>query len=285
MTTTIKTSSTIINPTNTQINSKKRRLSVESCSESEEEEFSKVVRVQPNNLSSSADPSVKFSCTLPPTCHQPPKHPHQYFSTSAQLEAHHRTHHTHICAHHEPQLIFPDERFLDLHFRECHDPLLRLAREQGQRTFACFEYSCNRLFHTPRTRRLHLIDTHHYPPTFNFALPNHGLTSLYHTHGDAISLLRPEWSPESKPILSSSSPKRPPNSKSSTPKKEVHIPMVIERPVVPDPTPLPVKPRPTSPPEPTSAISLVSGFDRLSLVPRQVQLARIASKSHGKANS
>lgn len=282
--TTIHGVSTITNQPITGMSSRKRRLSEDAWSESEEEEPTKLIRVQPTNPSPD-NSSVKFSCTLPPTCHQPPNHPHQYFTTAAQLESHHRTHHTHICAHHhQPQLIFPDERFLNLHFRECHDPLLQLAREQGQRTFACFEYSCNRLFHTPKTRRLHLIDAHHYPPTFNFSLPNHGLTSLYHTHGDAVSLLRPEWSPQSELLPNFSSTKGPTKSTKSTAKNDVPTPMVIEPPVAPNPTPISAHSGPTSPREPTSAISLISGFDRLSLVPRQVQLARIASQSRGKAN-
>ncbi|KAG0143957.1 hypothetical protein CROQUDRAFT_660577 [Cronartium quercuum f. sp. fusiforme G11] len=275
-----------------EMRSRKRTLDeISSGSESEEVnvEHFKLIRVEDyltdKTTSSSNTP---FTCSLSPTCHSP-QHSPPTFSTAAQLESHHRTHHTHICSHHPTQLVFPDERFLNLHFRECHDPLLQLAREQGKKTFACFEYSCDRLFLTPKSRRLHLIDSHGYPSTFHFSLPNHGLTSLYQRYGPAVSLLRPKWSSSSHPSSPSSPSSILAQHISTYPKDQTQdstCPMYIEPKNLPEPIPSikisPSRPEPSPkiiPPEPTSAISLLSGFDRLSLVPRQVRLARVSSQS------
>ncbi|KIJ65446.1 hypothetical protein HYDPIDRAFT_47154, partial [Hydnomerulius pinastri MD-312] len=62
--------------------------------------------------------------------------------------------------------VFPDARLLELHQTECHDPLAAVRKERGEKIFACHLVSCPRLFLTPKTRRLHLIQAHSYPKEY-----------------------------------------------------------------------------------------------------------------------
>jgi len=91
--------------------------------------------------------------------------------------------------------VFPDERLLELHFAECHDPIVAIRKERGEKTFACFVPTCIRMFETPAKRRMHLIDVHHYPKEYFFAVTNKGIGGLLEKWGDGVSLLRPEWKP------------------------------------------------------------------------------------------
>jgi hypothetical protein len=70
-----------------------------------------------------------FPCTLPPTCSV--KAP-TYFPTASALESHYRSKHAFACE--LCSKIMPDDRFLNLHLAECHDPLLAIKAERGERT-------------------------------------------------------------------------------------------------------------------------------------------------------
>jgi len=91
--------------------------------------------------------------------------------------------------------VFPDERLLELHFAECHDPIVDIRKDRGEKTFACFVPTCVRMFETPAKRRMHLIDAHHYPKEYFFAVVNKGIAGLLEKWGEGVSLVRPEWKP------------------------------------------------------------------------------------------
>lgn len=59
--------------------------------------------------------------------------------------------------------------------------------------FACHLATCPRLFSSPKTRRLHLIDSHAYPKEYFFAVTNKGVGGLLKRWGEGVSLLRGEW--------------------------------------------------------------------------------------------
>lgn len=59
--------------------------------------------------------------------------------------------------------------------------------------FGCFERTCDRVFASPKKRRLHLIDAHAYPRTYFFSLPNKGIGDLVKRFGEGVSLVRPAW--------------------------------------------------------------------------------------------
>ena len=64
--------------------------------------------------------------------------------------------------------------------------------------FGCFEPECGRLFVTPKTRRQHLVQVHHYPPEFFFSVTNHGIGELRARYGATASLVRKPWRPRSE---------------------------------------------------------------------------------------
>ncbi|KAA1066100.1 hypothetical protein PGT21_021372 [Puccinia graminis f. sp. tritici] len=221
-------------------------------------------------------PTISYTCNLPPTCN-PPNHKPPRFDNPSELESHHRTHHAFTCSSADCNRIFPSQHFLDLHLNEVHNPILQVQRENHQtKIFRCFEKSCEKLFSSPKTRRLHLIDFHRYPRTFFFSLPNQGLNDLYRKFGSGVSLVRPEWKASADP---SSTP-----SKSSGGNSKVNI--------YDAPTPLIRDSR--------SALgsfgndhqeshiddkqeamdSVIDSIQQLSLVPRQIQFGKKAgSKS------
>ena len=91
---------------------------------------------------------------------------------------------------------FPDERTLQCHQRECHDPDAAIKKAEGGKIvsvrsltggsaladltssalkYACLVPSCTIFFRTPKGRRLHLIDKHQYPPSYFFGVTLHGI--------------------------------------------------------------------------------------------------------------
>lgn len=101
---------------------RKRSLSLSSASSAEQPEAFKSSR-------NDALPLQTYTCSLPPTCSG---HKETTFPSCAALEAHHASHHAHLCD--ECDKIFPDERFLNLHLAECHDPLVAVRAERGEKT-------------------------------------------------------------------------------------------------------------------------------------------------------
>ncbi|KAG8881961.1 hypothetical protein FRB98_004039 [Tulasnella sp. 332] len=157
-------------------------------------------KVKRTSISSSTAP---IPCTLPPTCNLP--NPPSLLASSKEFEQHYATYHTHICIAPEVKRnpgssreapcgkVFPDARFLNLHFSECHDPLMAVRMDRGEKTFSCFLESCEGVFQTPKGRRLHLIDVHGYPKEYYFSITAKGVGDILNKWGQGASLLRKEW--------------------------------------------------------------------------------------------
>jgi len=130
-------------------------------------------------------------CTLPPTCN-PPNRPTP-LANSKDLETHYATYHAHVCEEKGCGCVFPEARFLELHQTECHDPIAALRKDRGEKVFACHQSSCTKLFSTPKTRRLHLIQAHGYPKEYFFAVTNKGVGGLLKRWGEGASMIRGSW--------------------------------------------------------------------------------------------
>ncbi|TFK48417.1 hypothetical protein OE88DRAFT_523362 [Heliocybe sulcata] len=131
-------------------------------------------------------------CTLPPTCNPPKNQPTQLLG-SQDLERHYATYHAHVCEEKGCGCVFPEARLLQLHQTECHDPLATVKKDRGEKIFACHLSSCDRLFLTPKARRLHLIQAHGYPKEYFFAITNKGVGGLLKKWGEGASMIRGEW--------------------------------------------------------------------------------------------
>ncbi|KAF8892157.1 hypothetical protein BD779DRAFT_1410216, partial [Infundibulicybe gibba] len=128
-------------------------------------------------------------CTLPPTCN----HRATPIASTRDLETHYATYHAHVCEEGSCGCVFPDERLLELHQTECHDPIAAVRKERGEKIFACHVTTCTRLFLTPKARRLHLIQVHEYPKEYFFAVTNKGIGGLLRRWGEGASMIRGEW--------------------------------------------------------------------------------------------
>ncbi|KAG8905185.1 hypothetical protein FRB99_000550 [Tulasnella sp. 403] len=206
-------------------------------------------------------PSQVFTCTLPPTCNPP--QPPTILLSSKEFESHYTTYHTHVCNASEKKTpnaresvcgkVFPDNRLLELHFAECHDPLIAVRRDRGERTFACFLPTCPSKFTTPKGRRLHLIDTHKYPKEYFFSVTTKGVGDLLSRWGQGASLLRKKWKPRANEAMdvASSTASSPSDTRSSQP------------------------PTQHADPEPAKDVdALVSSLSSLSLVPPSIRFGR-----------
>nr|GAT53530.1 predicted protein [Mycena chlorophos] len=191
-------------------------------------------------------------CTLPPTCNQHPTP----IANARDLESHYSTYHAHVCQ--TCTCVFPDARLLELHQTECHDPLAELRKERGEKIFACHLASCNKLFQTPKNRRLHLIQSHGYPKEYFFAVTNKGVGGLLRRWGEGASLIRAEWKPRDSPAVSSSS-------------------VLIEE---DEDEAMEQTPSPATPSADAGLDALTSSLDALSLVPNAIRFGR-GGKSGG----
>jgi len=133
-----------------------------------------------------------LTCTLPPSCHPPRNAPTRLFNPK-ELEAHYAKYHAHVCEESRCAKVFPDERLLELHQRECHDPIAAVRKERGEKIFSCFLSTCPKLFASPKNRRLHLIQAHGYPKEYFFAVTNKGIGGLLKKWGEGASLMRGTW--------------------------------------------------------------------------------------------
>jgi hypothetical protein len=116
------------------------------------------------------------------TCALPPHHPIK-FDTYHEYETHYYKSHVFRCL--ECAKNFPTDHFLSLHIAETHDPLNRVKRDRGEKTYHCFVEDCEKVCSTPQKRRMHLVDKHMFPRNFDFHIVNHG-------SDNRTSLLRPE---------------------------------------------------------------------------------------------
>jgi len=167
-----------------------RSLSISSGSDGDGS-ANKLARLPPSNS------GHRLICTLPPTC-SPPNHPY-HLQDPRDLESHYALYHAHVCEVRGCNAVFPEERFLELHHTECHDPLAQIKQERGEKVFACFlpRSACPKLFLTPKARRLHLISAHNYPKQYFFAVTNKGIGGLLKKWGEGATMLRGEWTPRS----------------------------------------------------------------------------------------
>ncbi|WWC67021.1 uncharacterized protein I206_100928 [Kwoniella pini CBS 10737] len=189
------------------------------------------------STSPSSSSSKPFLCVLPPTCSQVGTS--TSYATQIELDRHQDTFHKWIChipvrdrsfnpsstpnkgkgrdngrsvpesfsgdkedgrRMKECLKVFPNERLLNLHHTEVHDPISKERKEKGQKTFECFldPADCGRNFLNPKKRRRHMIDKHKYPPDYFFSITNHGINAIAHEDGLAMSLIRPRRDPSSR---------------------------------------------------------------------------------------
>lgn len=103
------------------------------------------------------------------------------FDTHEDYEIHYTKEHTNRCA--TCSKNFPSARFLELHIEENHNVLREALAARGEKTYGCFVDDCDRKCSTPQKRRLHLIDKHMFPKTYNFRVIDQGIDK-------AVSMLR-----------------------------------------------------------------------------------------------
>ena len=142
-------------------------------------------------LAHSAQPPTKYTTLDAPTsttaktaitCVLPPHLPIK-FDTYNEYETHYHQSHDFRCL--DCAKNFPTDHFLSLHIAETHDPLSRIKRERGEKTYHCFVQDCEKVCSTPQKRRRHLLDKHMFPRNYDFHIVNHG-------SDNRTSLLRPE---------------------------------------------------------------------------------------------
>lgn len=109
-----------------------------------------------------------MQCSLPP-------HPLISFSSTNDFDIHYAKEHTNRCTSCGRNL--PSPHYLLLHIDENHNPLREARAAQGEKTYACFVEGCERKCSTPQKRRLHLIDKHMFPKTYDFNVINRGTDS------------------------------------------------------------------------------------------------------------
>lgn len=137
---------------------------------------------QPPTKYTNLDTPTSTSATAAITCALPP-HPPIKFDTYDEYETHYHKSHDARCL--ECAKNFPTDHFLSLHITETHDPLSRIKRERGEKTYHCFVQDCEKVCSTPQKRRMHLVDKHMFPRNYDFHIVNHG-------SDNRTSLLRPE---------------------------------------------------------------------------------------------
>ncbi|PYI22209.1 hypothetical protein BO99DRAFT_34516 [Aspergillus violaceofuscus CBS 115571] len=115
-------------------------------------------------------------------CSLPPHRETIAFASYDDYEVHYRQSHVNRCS--QCGKNFPTDRFLTLHIEENHDAIVATRRERGEKTYGCFIEDCERKCSTPQKRRMHLIDKHMFPKTYNFYIVNDGIDKQ-------TSLLRP----------------------------------------------------------------------------------------------
>ncbi|KAK4196708.1 hypothetical protein QBC40DRAFT_286808 [Triangularia verruculosa] len=112
-------------------------------------------------------PDMRMYCSFPP-------HKETLAFTSYQeYESHYRNEHTNRCL--ECRKNFPSAHLLSLHISENHDAFIQVKRDKGERTYACFVETCDKICMTPQKRQMHLIAKHMYPKNFFFGITRYGI--------------------------------------------------------------------------------------------------------------
>ncbi|KAI8319204.1 hypothetical protein GQ54DRAFT_299507 [Martensiomyces pterosporus] len=112
----------------------------------------------------------------PIVCHDPPCSGSVSCPTTMAYERHYDQVHRNKCS--ECGAILPSAHWLDLHIQELHDMFFRARVDRGDKAFQCFLPSCTKVFATPRKRKMHMVDKHHFARSFNWALVRSGLQPL-----------------------------------------------------------------------------------------------------------
>ncbi|KAJ5653229.1 Zinc fingerC2H2 [Penicillium lividum] len=129
-------------------------------------------------------------------CALPPHRETLSFTSYEAYEIHYIQAHVNRCS--QCSKNFPTAHFLNLHIEENHDPLAAARRARGDKTYACFVETCERKCSTPQKRRLHLVDKHMFPRSYNFYVINDGIDKQ-------TSLLRPMNSDRTRRRISAAS--------------------------------------------------------------------------------
>lgn len=95
------------------------------------------------------------------------------FDSIAAFEVHYQKEHSHRCSSCDRN--FPTDHFLDLHIDELHNPLRAELESQGEKTYVCFVEDCEKVCATPQKRRMHLVDKHCFPKSYNFRVVEFGI--------------------------------------------------------------------------------------------------------------
>lgn len=111
-------------------------------------------------------PTAMMQCSLPP--HKKSLS----FESQEEYEIHYAKAHTNRCA--TCSKNFPTPCYLGLHIEENHNALREVLAARGEKTYGCFVEGCDRKCSTPQKRRLHLIDKHMFPRTYNFRIVDQG---------------------------------------------------------------------------------------------------------------
>ncbi|KAL3476135.1 hypothetical protein BJX99DRAFT_228621 [Aspergillus californicus] len=119
------------------------------------------------------DASTKPAVKEVMRCSLPPHRDTLSFSSYEDYEVHYQQAHVNRCT--ECARNFPTDLFLNLHIEENHDSLVAARRERGEKTYGCFVENCERKCSTPQKRRMHLIDKHMFPKSYNFYIVNDGI--------------------------------------------------------------------------------------------------------------
>jgi hypothetical protein len=141
-----------------------------------------IVEYEEDTLAGHAPPT-KFSHTDPEVhppipvrvmqCTLAPHRERLSFDTQEEYEVHYAKEHTNRCA--TCSKNFPTARFLELHIEENHNSLREALAARGEKTYGCFVEGCDRKCSTPQKRRLHLIDKHMFPRSYNFRVVDQGI--------------------------------------------------------------------------------------------------------------
>lgn len=158
-----------------------KRSRESSCSPSLDKSIATVVDDENDALAGRSPPTKVYQIdpdartTLPARVMQCMLAPHQetlYFTSQEEFEVHYIQQHNNRCA--TCSKNFPSPRFLELHIEENHNALREALAARGEKTYGCFVEDCDRKCSTPQKRRLHLIDKHMFPRTYNFRIVDQG---------------------------------------------------------------------------------------------------------------
>jgi hypothetical protein len=111
--------------------------------------------------------TIAMQCSLPPHTRA------LTFGSIAAFEVHYQKEHSHRCSSCDRN--FPTDHFLALHIDEMHNPLRAELESHGEKTYACFVEDCEKVCSTPQKRRMHLIDKHCFPKSYNFRVVEYGI--------------------------------------------------------------------------------------------------------------